>query len=417
MRAMELLREHAGARVADGAIDVRGSDFAPARIRVRTERVNQLLGTSLTDAGIREYLTPLGIAVDGGTAVVPTFRPDITREIDLVEEVARRIGLDRITRTVPSNPEKIGGLDERQRARRAATDALLGAGYDEVYTLPLVASADLERAGVPADGVVEVENPLRAEESVLRPSLLPGLLRAAAHNSSHGKPDVALFETGTVFAPPSAGQRLPDERFHLAFVRSHLVRRAPFEPDRPADVYDATAALGALVAELRVSGAHLDHATIPGFHPARGAHVLVDDAVVGAVGQIATAVVEGLDLAGPVVAAELDLGALVSARQEPRTARPISRFPASTIDLAFVVADTVPAGDVEATLRRSGGDVLERVDLFDVFRSDALGAGRVSLAFSVRFRAPDRTLTDDEVGRLRRACIDAVAAAHNAQLR
>ncbi len=128
-------------------------------------------------------------------------------------------------------------------------------------------------------------------------------------------------------------------------------------------------------------------------------------------------IVAALDLAGPVVASEIDLDALLSGRRTDRRARGVSRFPASTIDLAVIVGDRVPAADIEATLRQAGGELLERVDLFDVFRSDAVGPGNVSLAFSLRFRAPDRTLTDEEVGRLRQRAIDAVRAAHGAELR
>ncbi|HYL53626.1 MAG TPA: phenylalanine--tRNA ligase subunit beta, partial [Acidimicrobiia bacterium] len=272
-------------------------------------------------------------------------------------------------------------------------------------------------AGLGAEGVIEVENPLRSEESILRPALLPGLLRAAAYNAAHGSADVALFETGTVFAPPAEGDRLPAERFHLAFARTHMVRRAPHEADRPVDVYDATAVLFALVGELRVADVQLDAATVEGFHPARAAHIVVDGTPVGHLGEVSTGVVGALDLAGPVIAGELDLDALLEGRRADRRARAVSRFPASTIDLALIVDDRVPAANVASTLREAGGDLLERVELFDVFRSEALGPGKVSLAFSLRFRAPDRTLTDEEVGRLRQRAIDAVAAAHGAELR
>jgi phenylalanyl-tRNA synthetase beta chain len=318
---------------------------------------------------------------------------------------------------VPSNPEKIGGLTLRQRDRRAVTDVLVGAGYDEIYTLPLVAPADLERAAVRDANVIEVENPLRAEESILRPSLLPGVLRAVAFNASHGVPDVSLFETGTVFMPAPRGAKLPDEHFHVAFVRSHVVRRAPHEPDRSVDVYDARAVLDALGQELRIADIRLDAATIRGFHPGRAARVVVDGEPIGSIGEIANAVVAALDLPAPIVACELEVDALVRARRRERHGLAVSRFPASTIDLAFVVADTVPAAAIEGTLRDSAGTILEDVALFDVFRSDVLGAGNVSLAFTLRFRAPDRTLTDEEVGTLRRNLIDAVAVTHGAQLR
>jgi phenylalanyl-tRNA synthetase beta chain len=416
-RALDLFVEVAGAVPVEGAIDVYPQRIERARITLRTERVNALLGTSLSGAQITEYLTPLGIEMHGTEATVPTFRPDLEREIDLVEEVARRVGLENIARSVPSNPAKIGGLSARQRDLRTLTDVLVGAGYDEVFTLPLLAPADLANAGRPPSAVVEVENPLRAEESILRPALLPGLLRAVAYNAAHGEPAVALFESGTVFAPPHAGEALPRERRALAFARADRARRAPHEPDRPVDVYDATAALTALAQELRVADVHLAAASVEGFHPTRAARVLVDGNPVGVVGEVAANVVDALSLVAPVVACELDVDAFLLGARADRAARPVSRFPASSIDLAFVVDDRVPAAAVQTTLVAAGGALLEHVALFDVFRSEALGPEKVSLAFALRFRALDRTLTDDEVSTLRKQCIDAVVSAHGAELR
>jgi phenylalanyl-tRNA synthetase beta chain len=416
-RAMELFAQVAAAVPADGAVDVYPRRIERTRITVRTDRVNKLLGTQLSDSEIAAYLTPLGIEMDGNVASAPTFRPDLEREIDIVEEVGRRYGLDRIVRTVPANPEKIGALSPAQRERRTVGDVLVGAGYDEIFSLPLLARADLANAGRPAEDLIEVENPLRSEESVLRPALLPGVLRAVAFNAAHGQPNVALFELGTVFAPPRAGEPLPVERRALAFARSHEAVRVPHEPNRPVDVYDATAVLDALTQELRLADIRLAAATIDGFHPTRAARVLVDGEPVGVVGQVADAVVEALSLVGPVVAAEVDIDALLAGKRIERASQPISRFPASTVDLAFVVDELVPAAGIRATLLQAGGELLEDVVLFDVFRSDTLGAGNVSLAFSLRFRAPDRTLTDDEVGTLRQAGIDAVVAEHGAALR
>ncbi|MDQ1380319.1 MAG: phenylalanyl-tRNA synthetase beta chain [Actinomycetota bacterium] len=416
-RAMELLVEVAGAVPAVGAIDVYPKPIGRKRITVRTERVNALLGTSLSRDEIAAYLTPLDITLDGSEASVPTFRPDLEREIDLVEEVARRVGLDNIVRTVPSSPAKIGGLSSRQRDRRALADVLVGAGYDEVYTLPLLAPADLASAGLETDGLIEVENPLRAEESILRPALLPGLLRSVAYNAAHGTPDVALFESGTVFGPPRAGESLPAERHAVAFARARHARRAPHEPDRDVDVYDATAVLNAIAQELRITDIRLDAAAVAGFHPTRAARILVDGREVGAIGEVAAAVADALSLAGPIVACEIDVGAVLESARTDRMSSPVSRFPASTVDLAFVVDDRIPAAALQETLAAAGSELLENVALFDVFRSDALGPGKVSLAFSLRFRALDRTLTDDEVSALRQKCIDAVVSAHGAELR
>jgi phenylalanyl-tRNA synthetase beta chain len=318
---------------------------------------------------------------------------------------------------VPSSPQKIGALTLVQRERRLIADVLVGAGHDEIFTLPLLAPDDLVNAGLTAEVLIEVENPLRAEESILRPALLPGVLRSVAHNAAHANFDVSLFELGHVFATPDAGATLPVERLHLAAARSGKFLRAPYEPDREVTAHDMVAVVEALAQELRLADWKLVAASPAGFHPVRAARIVVDGAEVGSVGEIDADVVGALALGGPVVALELDVDALLAAVRVPLTAGPVSRYPSSAIDLAFVVSDDVPAGEVLRILRASGGDLLESVRAFDVFRSDALGAGKVSLAFALRFRAPDRTLTDAEVGELRRACIDAVVSGFAAELR
>src|SRR5205823_5358044 len=355
---------------------------------------------------------------DDVTAVAPTFRPDLEREIDIVEEVARRVGFDSIGRTVARPREQVGGLTPRQRDRRIVADALVGAGLSEAVTIPLVAPADLERAGALLDRLVEAANPLRAEESVLRTRIIPGLLRAVAHNHAHGLTDVGLFEAGRVFlAPREQGALLPDEPTHLAVALAGTVRRRPIEDDRPVDPFDALDVLRELFDALEIADGGTEAATRPGFDPGRAAAVLVDGHDVGVVGELDPALLRVLELTPPVVGFEVDLDRLLDARRRDRTFRPPSPYPLSTIDLAFVVDESAAAGAVAATLSAAAGDVLEEVRLFDVFRSDALGTGRKSLAFALRFRAPDRTLTDDEVGEIRRRCVDAVAREFHAELR
>ncbi len=420
-RAMELLEQVANADVLDGAVDVYPSVVEPEQITVRTERVNALLGTALEDAAVVSALEPLGIeitATNGAlSATVPTWRPDLEREIDLVEEVARRVGLNEITRTLPSTTGQTGGLTVRQRERRLVADTLVGMGCAEAVTVPLLAPAELERFGLALDDAVEVANPLRAEESILRPTILPGLVAAVARNAGHGIDDVMLFELGHVFRAPIGDDTLPDEREHVAATLAGQVCPAPIEPDRAVDVYDAIDIVRAVGDALELSGLTLVPASAAGLHPARTAAVLVDGVEAGHVGELAPGVLAALELTGPVVALELDLGILFDGRRRDRAFRSPSKYPASTIDLAFVVADDVPAASIAATLRDAGGALLESVRCFDVFRSDSLGAGRVSLAFALRFRAGDRTLTDEEVGGLRQACIDAVVSTHGAELR
>jgi phenylalanyl-tRNA synthetase beta chain len=422
IRAMELFSEVAAATPSSQAIDVYPKPIEASRITVRVARVNKLLGTELPAGELRALLAPLGIQTEEKSdtidAVAPTFRPDLQREIDIVEEVGRRVGLQNISRTVPSNPEKIGALTPGQRERRAMADVLVGAGYDEAYALPLVAPGDLVAAGFTTDVAVEVQNPLRAEESLLRTALLPGLLRAVALNGAHGAPDVALFEIGSVFRHPTGGETLPEESTHLAAVRSGRVRRMPNEPDRAVAPHDVVAVVRAIAEELRLADWKLEATRdAPGLHPVRTAAILVDGRGAGFVGEVAAEVVDALALPSPVVAFELDVGALRTATRTPRAYHPVSRFPPAVIDLAFVVDDSAPAGDLLATLRATAGDLAERIELFDTFRSDALGEGRVSLAFTISFRSPDRTLTDEEIAALRQRLIDAAAAAHGAELR
>jgi phenylalanyl-tRNA synthetase beta chain len=308
-----------------------------------------------------------------------------------------------------------------QRERRIVADALVGIGLSEAITLSLVSPGDLERAGAPLDRVVRATNPLRSEESVLRTAILPGLLRAVAGNRAHGLADVALFEMGRVFLTPLDSRRvespLPDEPEHVAMAWAGSLRRRPLEDDRVVDAYDAVDAVDVVLDALGIADATLEATALTGYRPGRAARLMIDGTAAGTVGEVAAEVLDALGLDAPVVAADLVLDALLDAPRRDRTFRPPSRFPASTVDLAFALADTVAAADVVRTLRATAGDLLEDVHPFDEFRSDAVGAGRRSLAFNLRFRAPDRTLTDAEVGGLRQAAIDAVHAAHGAELR
>lgn len=420
-RAVELLTEIASGVVTPGSVDVYPEPVARPRISLRTARVNGLLGTTLTTAEVVAAIQPLGIDVEGSgdevVAVAPTFRPDLEREIDLVEEVARRIGLNTIPKTIPSTTAQGGGLTRRQRDRRRVVDALVGAGCSEAVTLSLIAPGDVERVGHPLDRVVRATNPLRAEESLLRPRVLPGLLRAAAANAGHGLPDVALFEVGHVFLPPVDGGLLADERDHLAVLIAGSVARSPIEPDRPVDAYDAVDALRAVFGALDLADVRLETDAGPGFHPTRCSAVILDGRSIGHVGEIDPAAAAAFGTGTPLVGAELDLDALLAGGRRARDFVALSRYPSSSIDLAFVLDDDIPAAAVIATLRGAGGRLLEAVRVFDEFRSDALGPEKRSLAFALRFRAPERTLTVDEVGELRRVAIDAVTSAHGAQLR
>ena len=420
-RALELLGETADARVDPLVLDEQPIARVRPQITVRTSRVNAVLGTGLSDTDIVDALAPLGIETEGDTdaivATIPSWRPDLTREIDLVEEVARRVGFDEIGRTVPETHGQIGGLTPRQRARRAVADALVGAGLSEAVTLSLVAPDDLERSGAPVDRMVAASNPLRAEESVLRTRILPGLLRVVARNRAHDIGDVALFEIGHVFLTPAEGRNpLPEEPEHLAIALAGTVRRRPIESDRPVDVHDVVDYVRIVADTLELADLTTEPTGFGGLAPGSSAAVRVDGRVVGRLGALDERVRQRLDLEEPVVVGEVDLGALEGGARRSRAFRPPSRFPASNIDLAFVVGPGVTASDILTVLGEKGGGLLESARCFDEFRSAELGDRR-SLAFALRFRSPDRTLTDSEVAELRSDAIAAIEARLDATLR
>ena len=384
----------------------------PRRVEVRTARVNAILGTELTDAQIRSYLTPIGFHTewvrDGVYEVeIPTFRPDSEREIDAIEEVARHHGYANIERTVPKSP-LVGRLTPHQRERRLVRDILVGTGCTETFGLSLLAPGDLERAGLDERGLV-LTNPLVREESVLRTSMLPGMLRSIAFNLSHQRSNVRLFEIGNVYPrPESPEQPLPDERERLAVALAGV----------GGDAVGAARVWSVVAGALRLEGVRMDAAIVAGLHPTRTARLVGRDGEeLGAVGEVDPDVLETHAIAGRVGWIECDLGRLLATARRSDQARPVSRFPSNDIDLAFEVEEDTPAGAVEATLRDAAGPLLDDLRLFDVYRGPAVAEGRRSLAYRLSFCALDRTLTDDEVAEARRRCIDAVESAHAARLR
>ncbi|HYA68694.1 MAG TPA: phenylalanine--tRNA ligase subunit beta, partial [Acidimicrobiales bacterium] len=406
LRLCEILGHSAGPgfAVAQGVVDVRGPVPRPARLRVRTARVNAVLGSDLDDERITGYLEPIGFVAEVAEpglldVTVPSFRPDTEREIDVIEEVARHHGYARLPRRRPFSLQ-VGRLTPYQRDRRSVRRILAGLGAHEAWTPSLLAPDDHAGAGFGA-GVV-VANPLSPDESVLRRSLLPGLLRAVAFNTDRRQGDVRLFEVGHVFPPPDAGRvasalagaphSVIDEREMLGLV----LAREQDDALEAAGAWTLLAdAIGVEGIEVLAPGATSGPAP-PGLHPTRCAHLVLADAadagrpspgdeMIGVIGEVDPGVLDAFGLDGErrrVGWIEVDLGALLE-RAPRRSAllEPVSRFPSSDVDLAFVVDDAVPAAAVGRTLRQAGGALLESLQLFDVYRGAGTGPGTRSLAY------------------------------------
>jgi phenylalanyl-tRNA synthetase beta chain len=395
-------------------LDVRSdADLPPRRVvTLRTARVNAVLGSDLDDATVAGLLRPIGFEVASaqpGVAevVVPTWRPDSTREIDVIEEVARHHGYPRIARRVPGGARR-GGLTAFQQDRRRVRDVLAGAGLDEAWTTTFLAPEDLERAGS-ATPAVAVRNPLDRAESVLRTELLPGLLKAARFNADRQQPDAGLWEIGRVFAPPApdAGP-VPAESERLGVILTGA----------GADAAAAVRIWTVLAGAFAVDGLTLSAGAHPGMHPSRTALIGPEGGEpIGAVGEVDPEVATAYGLSSRVGYLSVDLEAFAAQPRRPKRYRPVSRYPASDLDLAFVVPAAVPAAAVATTLRLASGELLEDLALFDVYRDERLGDDHRSLAFRLRLRAADRTLDDAELAGARQQAIDGVVAAHGAELR
>jgi phenylalanyl-tRNA synthetase beta chain len=437
-RFFELVLESTpGAVVARGTLDVRGELGERTRITLATERVNALLGTELGTDEIAGLLTPIGFdcTADGAGALVvtvPTNRPDVRSEpngvADLAEEVARTYGYARIARRQPTWTEP-GGLSPRQRDRRRVREVLVGLGANEAWT-PSLVDDDLDRRVGTTVEPIRVTNPMAADQATLRRTQMAGLLRSLVWNLDRRQGDIRLFEVGTVFAPPSGGTADGDR----AGARGALLASLPIERELLSvlfgaagdDASVAVAALGVLAEVLAVDLRIRPPVTgvqLAGLHPTRSARVLAgpDGPAIGTVGEIDPAVVAEFG-AGAVRVGwlELDLGPLLDPTVVTRGGagtRPVSRYPSSDVDLALVVDDAIPADVVADVLTRAGGELLESVTLFDVYRGPGVDSGRRSLGFRLRFCADDRTLTDREVGGLRAACVDAAGRELGAALR
>jgi phenylalanyl-tRNA synthetase beta chain len=406
-RFVELLAETCPDLVVHaGAVDARRASLPPAErsCPVRISEVNRILGTSLVAADLAPLLDPIGFTVSGTDAVrtvrIPSWRADSNDEIDVIEEVARLYGYDRIGKRMPASTRH-GHLTVAQQRRRALRQVLLGLGITEVMPNPFLSPGDLTRVGLDGEALT-ITNPLVAEESVLRPSLRPGLLRAVAFNESHRRPDVALFEIGHVYPPGPA--ELPDEYEALGVVLAG--QEAP-----------AAVAVWREVATAMGIGARIDQTRVPpGLHRTRSATLIAGRDTIGALGEVAPEVLATLGIDSRVAVLELDLTGVLD--QEPRPARwkPTSRFPSSDLDLAFLLPDDVPAERLDKAIRQGAGPLLVDVDLFDVYRGPGVADGGRSLAFRLRLQAPDRNLTDRDVADVR-GRVTAAAAKLGAELR
>ncbi|BBZ08004.1 phenylalanine--tRNA ligase beta subunit [Mycolicibacterium doricum] len=446
-RCAALLADIAGGAVEPRLTDWRGDppreDWSPPPVSMALDRPDRTAGVDYAPGSTEKRLTQIGaeVSVDGDrvTAVPPSWRPDIREPADLVEEVLRLEGLEQIPSVLPAAPAG-RGLSAGQKRRRAISKSLALSGYVEILPTPFLPAGVFDVWGLAADDprrvTTEVLNPLEADRPHLATTLLPGLLEALARNVSRGAADTALFAIAQVVEPTEetrAVERIPNNRRptdeEIATLDASLPRQpqhvgavlagmrepaGPWGRGRPveaADAFEMVRIVGRAAGvdfTLR-SGQHLP------WHPGRCAEVLIGDTVVGYAGQLHPAVVERAGLPKGTCAVELDLDAVPITERRP--APRVSPFPAVFQDVSLIVDDDVAAQSVVDAVRAGAGELLEDVRVFDVYTGPQIGQGRKSLALALRFRAADRTLTEDEASAAREAAVQAAAERVGAEQR
>ncbi|HET9723312.1 MAG TPA: phenylalanine--tRNA ligase subunit beta [Actinomycetota bacterium] len=413
-RACQLMAEWCGGNVLAGAAE---AGDVPERLRVsmRASRASALIGYEVTPADAVEVFDRLAMtsALEGDVVAVqvPGYRPDIEREVDLIEEVVRVQGYERVGSTLPP-VRQAGGVPPTYAFLDRTRHLLVRAGLREIEMIPFASRADLALTGGDADAI-RVTNPIQADEGWLRTRLLPGLLKTVRRNLHRQVRSVAVFEVGTVFRMVDDG---PLERPMAAFAMTGAADAGWTGGGRAFDFFDAKGAVESLMTELGVPWS-LGEALDRPFHPGRSADVVVAGQVVGTLGEIHPSVAASLDLTGRVAVAELELTALMEAAVGTFTAAEVPRFPPARRDVAFVLPADAPAAAVQSAIEESAPPLLWSCLLFDVFEGDPLPAGRKSLAFSLDLRAPDRTLASEEADAAVAAIAERLARDFGAELR
>ncbi len=427
--AAALFAEVCGGTVAKGAVDVYPAPVGPRRLTLRCERLRAMMGAPIEDVFAANALRRLGCAVEAleghDLAVeVPTFRPDLEREIDLYEEVVRLWGEGAVKPTIPAARNHAGGLSPEQRRLRQVGACLRACGLNETVSYAFVPEDDLERLHMGEEGrgvPVRLMNPMSSDWTVMRRSLIPGLLRSVANNQSRGVANVALYESGRLFFG-RPGHAQPKERPYVAGVLAGRWDDAGWNAAWPQlDFFDAKGVAETLLADLRVEKVRYraPEGGSYGFaQPGRVAEVVAGGAVLGWVAEIHPAALAAFDVQGPVAAFELDLEQLVRLAKNELPYRDVPTLPAVSMDLALIVDESVTCERLGQVITSAGGKNLESVRLFDVYRDPVrVGEGKKSMAFALTYRAPDRTLTSEEAENLHRRVVEKACRATGATVR
>jgi len=420
-RAAALMAEYAGGEIVGGDVEVNTLTQKEVVVTITLDRINNVLGTTITKEEVAGILTNLQFTFteDNGTftITVPSRRRDIAIEEDIIEEVARLYGYDNLPATLPIGEAKPGKLTPYQAKRRHVRRYLEDAGLFQAITYSLTNEAKAAMFALETAEPIRLALPMSEERSVLRQSLVPHLLEAASYNRARQAENVALYEIGSVYLA-NGEHELPNEKERLAGVVTGVWHAHLWQGEKKAvDFYVVKGILDGLFALLGLeSRIEYKQAKREYLHPGRTADMLLDGKTIGFVGQLHPVVQKQFDLKETYVF-DLDLEALLNAEVDDIRYTAIPRFPSITRDIALVVDEHVVAGELQKAIIAAGGELLKDVSIFDVYKGDRLPEGKKSIAFSLRYYDPERTLTDEEVTNVHEQVIKAVEQQFGATLR
>ncbi|MEW6739261.1 MAG: phenylalanine--tRNA ligase subunit beta [Nitrospirota bacterium] len=432
-RAAYLMKEVAGGTIC-GKIDIYPKRYKPDEINVRYNKVNETLGLKLTKEEIIDCLDGLGFEMkklaNSLKIKPPAYRRDIKREIDVIEEVARIYGYDRIPAQLP---KATIGIDSQQSAvssqqskiKNNIKESLLKSGFTEVINYSFTGMQDIDLLGIGEDderrNLVQIKNPLKIEESFMRTTLMPAFIKDLIHNVSHGNRELRLFEIARVFIKSSQVEEsgLPEEREHLAALYYKEKSKALYRDDTP-DFYIVKGVIEAILNDLKIYDYSFVRSSEPFLHPGQSADIFIMDTKIGYVGALSPAIVDSLDIKAhkpSVIVMEIDIDSIIPYAMQVVKYRPLPRYPYIERDTAIIVDSLLEAAMLMKWLKSYPSDLIEDIYVFDVYQGKNIPEGKKSIAFNVRYRASDRTLKDDEIDTLHKSLVDYILDKSKGQLR
>jgi phenylalanyl-tRNA synthetase beta chain len=426
-RATQLIQELAGGRVVEGVVDVYPVPIKPKPIRLSVKKIHEILGTDVAPEQVKNELEDLELNIrqeDEDVLVVtpPSFRGDLEREIDLIEEVARLDGYERIPTTIPKGPPSSEERSKEFLVERRLVDTLIVHGYHEVITYSFTSPSSWEILGLPPDDPrrqhLRILNPLTEDLSVMRTTLIPGLMETARYNVSRKNSNLKLFELKKVFVPQE-GERLPKEIKILAGLAMGFDRDPhwAFSP-RSVDFYDIKGCVEDLLDALMIKGARFNQAgDVPYLHPGKTSRVVLDQEVLGAFGEVHPEVLGHYEIHGKVYLFEMDFGKMVKWARGEKRFQPLPKFPAVYRDLSVILDKALEAERVMEAILSFRQPFVEEITLFDMYQGPPIPDGKKGISYRIRYRASDRTLTDEEVNQYHEQIFSGLKEAFQIELR